>query len=331
MAIGTYQDFKIIEDQFYAGMTEILEQQTNFFNAQSNNAIRMVDVDRLGNFAEEMYFKQIGDLITRRDIASTDDVTDKKLESDSKIGPKLNRKIGPVANTVDSLKKIGSTQEEFSFYLGQQTAKAKLVDWLNTAFLAGKTAIVQGGSGVYADKTGESNTELSYNFMVDLLSLFGDKAGDIAAFGMHSVPFFQLFKDGLSNYKIDRVAGSLIVNGVPAAMGRAVIVSDSPSLIDPTGGGTAPDVPSYFTLGLTEDAIVVEESEEDSMIGEWVTGKENLIYRIQGEHAYNVKVKGYSYSGETVNPDDTALGTGANWAKKASDDKSTAGTIVETV
>lgn len=331
MAIGVYSDFKIIEDQFYAGMTEILEQQADFFNAGSNNSIRFVNVDRLGNFAEEMYFKEISSLISRRDITSTADATDLKLESDSKVGPKINRKLGPVANTLDSLKKIGSTREEFSFYIGQQSAKAKLVDWLNTALLAGKTAIIKGGTGVYADKTGESSTELSYNYMVDLISMFGDKAGDIQAFAMHSVPFFQLFKDGLANYKIDRVAGALIVTGVPAAMGRPLIVSDSNSLIDPTGGGTGPDVPSYFSLGLTEDAIVVEESEEDTMLGEWVTGKENIVFRVQGEHAYNVRVKGYSYTAGTVNPDDATLGATASWTKKSNDNKATAGTAVETV
>lgn len=331
MAIGVYSDFKIIEDQYYAGMVEVLQQQAELFNAGSNNAIRFIDVDRLGNFTEEMYFKEISGLISRRDISSSDDVEDLKLESDSQIGPKINRKLGPVANTIDSLKKIGSTQEAFSFYIGQQAARAKLVDWLNTALLAGKTAIVKGGPTVYDDKTGETSTELSYDYMVDLISLFGDKAGDITSFVMHSKPFFQLFKDGLSNYKIDRVAGALLVEGVPAAMGRSLIVSDSPSLIDATGGGADPAVPSYFTLGLVENAILVEESEEDSMLGEWVTGKENLVFRVQGEHAYNVRVKGYSYTASTVNPNDAALGSGANWTKKANDDKATAGTAVETV
>src|SRR5690625_3485022 len=102
MAIGVYSDFKIIEDQYYAGMVEVLQQQAELFNAGSNNAIRFIDVDRLGNFTEEMYFKEISGLISRRDISSSDDVEDLKLESDSQIGPKINRKLGPVANTIDS-------------------------------------------------------------------------------------------------------------------------------------------------------------------------------------------------------------------------------------
>ena len=184
---------------------------------------------------------------------------------------------------------------------------------------------------MYLDKTAETSKSLSYNYLVDLNASFGDKAGDIRAYAMHSVPFNQLFKDGLTNYKIENVAGSQIVTGVPGSMGRAIIVTDSPSLIDATGGGTGPDVPSYFSLGLTENAIVIEESEEETMVGEIVTGKENLIYRVQGEHAFNVKVKGYSYTDAGINPDDTALAATANWTKKANDDKSTAGSTVETV
>ena len=100
-------------------------------------------------------------------------------------------------------------------------------------------------------------------------------------------------------------------------LGRPVVVTDSPALL---AGG------NYSTLGLVAGAATVEESEGQTIMFEPVTGKENLVYRFQGEYAYNVGCLGFKWKKEAgENPADTALAAPANWTKNVSSDKLTAG------
>lgn len=322
MAIGTYSDFQIINEQYYSGQTEVLQQATDAFNGASNNAIRLINRDRLGNQSEEMFFEQIADLVTRRDIASTSDATDKNLSSDERISPKVNRKVGPVATTIDSLKKIGSTPETFSFLIGRQTAKAKLVDWLNTGINSAVGAIASGAGGL--DNTG---TKIEFTDLVSLLETFGDNSKDIGAFVMHSGAFFNLFRANLSDYKIDTVAGQQIMSGNVSTMNKPVIVTDCDDLKGDDGG--TPANTTYKTLALTQNAVVVEESENETVVTKTKTGKENLYLETQGEHAFNVTLRGYSFTSGQTNPTDTNLGAKSNWSLK-SNFKTSAGASIGT-
>jgi hypothetical protein len=82
-------------------------------------------------------------------------------------------------------------------------------------------------------------------------------------------------------------------------------------------------------LGLTREAIIATETATRQLISDTVTGKENIKLRIQGEGEFLLNVKGYSWkTASGVNPTPTAIGTAANWEKKATDIKSTAGIIL---
>lgn len=332
MAVGTYTSFNIIEDQFYGGMNDIIARETNAFNGASANAIRLVNLASLGNFREESYFSQISSLISRRDITSTSDATDNPLASDVMKHVKVNRKLGPIANTIDSLKKIGISNERMSFLVGQQAAKAKLVDWLDTLLLCGVTALSKTtsggptGNGSFLDLSGSASNTLTYARLIQGLKLMGDAGKDTVAWVMHSKAYYDLMETNVG-VATDRVAGATIYEGTAGTMGKPVVVTDSTDLIKTDGISSGVD--SYYTMGLTVDALVALDSEEDTIVGDMITGKENLIFRIQGEHAYNVEVKGYSYTDTGINPADAALGTAANWTLKMNSIKSCGGFVVE--
>lgn len=333
MAIGTYTSFRVYNDEFYGGMNETLEQNATAFNGASQNAIRLVTQAHKGHFHEDAFFTSIGSgLVSRRDISSTSAATDTPLASDTFIGPKLNRKVGPVANTIDSLRKIEISPERFSFLLGQQVAQAKLEDYLNTLITAGVACFLKttsggpSGLGSFIDKSGSASNILQYDYLAEGLQTFGDQQSRVVAWVMHSVAFLALIKESIS-IATDRVAGAAIYSGTAGTMGRPVIVTDSDNLIK--ADGISAGVDSYYTLGLTSDALVAMDSEEDEMVSDVVTGTENLVLRIQGEHAFNVGVKGFSYTSTTANPTNTAVGTGSNWTLKVDSVKSTGGFIIE--
>jgi hypothetical protein len=82
-----------------------------------------------------------------------------------------------------------------------------------------------------------------------------------------------------------------------------------------------------------ESAAVLEDSEEEMLYTDVITGKENIITRLQGEFAYNMNLKGFAWdvANGGVNPDDTALGTGSNWDSVMDSDKDLAGFAIRTL
>jgi hypothetical protein len=67
------------------------------------------------------------------------------------------------------------------------------------------------------------------------------------------------------------------------------------------------------------------------MVVDLVSGLDNLVYRFQGEFAYNMGVKGFKWDTGNggANPDATALGTGSNWDAASTSYKDFAGCIIQ--
>jgi len=161
------------------------------------------------------------------------------------------------------------------------------------------------------------------------MAKFGDKASRLEVFVMHSKPYFDLVKQALSD-KIFNVADVVVYKGNVATFGKPAIVVDSASLVNLVAG--SPSQTTYDTLALVQNAAEVAESEERDILSQPITGQENLVDRIQGEYAFNLRVKGCQWDTTNggVNPTDTALGTSTNWDMVVSDVKLMPGVDVKT-
>ncbi len=117
-----------------------------------------------------------------------------------------------------------------------------------------------------------------------------------------------------------------VVQGSPVTLNRPVILTDSASLQN----SGSPNV--NYVCGLTADALMAVNTEEETIVSEIVTGLENLVVRLQGEYAYNVGLKGYKWdvSNGGANPTDANVGVGTNWDLVAADHKDTAGFVIQT-
>ncbi len=325
MAIGTKANFKIYDEQFFGGMVEMIEQNANAFNAASNNCIQLRPERILGDFEKESFITTISSLITRRDVGSVSAATDLAVAQAEKAGVKINRKIGPVAQTLDAFRKIQMevTDDVLSFLLGQQIGKAIAVDYINTAVIGAKAALAN-TAAVTHDYSATGT--ITHGQMVVGMSMFGDASGQLQCWVMHSKPYFDLIGQAITD-KVFEVAGAVIYSGSVPTFGRPVVVIDAPALVD-----TVPTPDVYWTLGLVPEAVVVKESEERNIVNEVVTGLENLVVRMQGEYAFNLGIKGFTWdvTNGGANPSDATLGTGSNWDKVATDNKSLAGIVIKT-
>lgn len=329
MAIGKASDFKIYNDQFFGGLVEQLQQDTT---ALRGAGINVVARNVRGDFDTRSFIKKITGLITRRDNTSVAAATDLAVPMDEIISVKLNRKIGPVAQTVDAWKKAAlpftadwdpTGQQGFSRYLGAMIAKDIEADMLDTALLSVRTFLEAANTNSNRF-TIAANGTITSDALVSTLAKMGDGAQRVRAWVMHSKVYFNLLQYQIApaNNGSDVAFGTMQA-ATPMSLNRPVFVTDSASLLV---AGT-PDL--YRTIGLVEDAVEVTTSEEQTVVTDLVTGLENIVSRLQGEFAYNVGVKGAKWDTANggVNPNAAAIATATNWDQTATSNKDFAGVV----
>lgn len=326
MATSTKTDFKIYNPEFQSGLWERQTQILNAFNAASRGTIVMVSEAMKGEYEKNAFFKNISDLVERRDPTSTASVDGKKLEQGERVAVKVNRRIGPVEYTMDSLRKSGVSDQDASFILGEMVAEHMLKDMLNTSVIALEAALSNVSANIF-DATGESSKTLQALYLIKGMAKLGDQAERVAAWVAHSKPYFDLVGDQAQS-TVTNIADRVIYNAVIGTINRPTVISDIPALHDDNASATD----TYHTLGLTPGAVTVKETELVTPVTEVVTGLDNLVVRMQGEYAFNLEVKGFAYNvaGGGANPNDSALGTAGNWTKIAASDKDLAGIMIKT-
>ena len=320
MTTSTKSNFILYDEQFYAGQVETLQRNVNIFNAASGNTISMSSEMSQGDFEKESFFKN-NSYIYHRDPTSVSDQTAVGLSMDDATSPKINKGY-LVESTLDSFKKLGEDDREMSFVLGQQLGLQIMDQYMSSALSA-----LVGGFGVAAVSADlrhdASSGAISSAHLNTAISKMGDAGSRVTMLVMHSKPYYDLIGDQIAEKLLEVTAFNLF-QGTPATFGRPVLVVDAPALW--TGGSStassADDV--YHTFGLVQGALNIKESEDKSSLGEVVGGKHNLIARVQGEYAYNTRMKGMDYTG-AANPADSVLATSSNWAKVAADKRSLMG------
>lgn len=316
-ASGRLPEGIIYPELVHSGMSETLVQNTDAFNSASLNALRIVTNRQKGDFAQESFFKNVSNIVQRRDVDTSPAnpaVASTGVPIDEFVSVKLNRRIGPIDQTLDSFRKLGDNpdMEVLSFLLGGQIAKAMQIEMLDTlirsvvATITAQATLTNGTLGAPSPEAGLLDTD----HLVDGLALFGDAASRVKIWVMHSKPYYDLVKNQIAA-NIDGLSNFNVATATPVTLNRPVLVTDSAALIDSSSSPEA----QYITLGLTEDAAIAEDSESDMMHSEVITGQENLVTRLQGEYAYNVGCKGVKWdvTNGGVNPNDAALGTTTNW------------------
>ena len=321
-------DLKYINPFIQSGITETLTQAAAGLFEASRGALLLQSAQKPGDFETMAFFQNIANLISRRDPTSLATATDRKLIQSEFSRVKINRKIGPVASTRDAFRKAGLQRNAMDLVVGQQAGVAMQVDMLNTTLRSLRSAL-SADAAAYVDGGAATINTAGNNGLIDALAKRGDAAAGIVCWVMHSKVYFNLVKEQIAA-NILGVSGLVFAEASPLTMGRPVLVTDSPDLKITDGIGAGVD--AYYTMGLTQSAALMEETEGTEVVTQDVTGQENLIMRIQGEYAQNIGLKGYTWDktngGE--NPTDAALATGTNWDTAFADMKDRAGVCLRT-
>ncbi len=316
---NTNNTFKIIPEIFQSVYTEELGQMTDAFNASSNGTINLTSQSSLGDYEQETFYKALAsaDVINHRDPNADIALTPLDLEQGELFNTKCNRTYGPIRKSLDSFKKIGATSETFSVKVGELVAQAVLEDQLNTA-IYGLGGSIQSEAGMVL---GDGTTDVNYLNISELMGLYGDQLGSIRLLLMHSTTYFALMGTAIGE-KLWNVAGNTINDGANPTLGIPTLVTDSPALAMTAGKAV---------MALTTGAITVVDSEVTDVDIQKVLGNSNMMWLYQGESAFNLRVKGYSFDNAIVSPTNANLVDPTNWTLAANDLKFSAGGIYNTL
>lgn len=329
MAIGTYTALKVYDPRIQTGFIETITQNIDLLNEASNGCIVMTTDRKPAHFDIGAFFKNTSGLVTRRDISSTGAATAVTMSQGEMVDVKLNRKIGPLDITEDALFKAGFDLDVANFVAGQQAAVHVTQNHVHTGLICLVGALAA-QSANFLDITNETTKTITTDALVRALALLGDMAGRVSCWVMHSGVFFKLVQHQVAE-KVTGISDLVVASASPLTLNRPVVVTDDPALVVTEGSGSAAET-EYLTLGLTQGACMMHDSEGERIYFDRITGLENIVWRMQGEYAFNIGLKGLAYDIQNggINPTDTAISTGSNWDKVMNSHKDLPGVLLRT-
>lgn len=319
MAIGTQSDFTLYNEQVAGSFFELYAQNVDVLNARSNGAIVMTTEALKGAYDMTTFFDAMT-AVSRRDPTSTSALTPDNITDSEIVRVKLHRNKA-VAMTRSQWLMVGKDPGTFGSIYGAQLANAMVLEQVNTGLGAVNGAL----SSISALLHDGSDSTLGTADLVDGLSKFGDNAGNIVCWVMHSKPYYDLVKAQITEAATS-VSSFSVQTGTPTTLGRPVVVTDSTSLVVSATGTR------YITLGLTRNALQLVETATPYTTIQEKTGHDNILVWAQSEWAYNLGVKGftYDYSDGGANPTVSDCAVAAHWDKVVGDNKFTAGVRIRT-
>ena len=306
---------KIDNEIVHTTATETIMQNVEAFTAGTNGAISLSTEMISGDMLEYSMLAEIANLVGSRNIAVGTAAAVKTIDSRDENTIKVYWGTGAIEFKLVDAKRYGSDSAGFSAAIGEQIGKAIVQYALNLGISAVRASI-ETQVGLI---TGNGTGAITHTLLNSGLKPFGDASESIVAFVMNGATLTDLIGSALSSGGAD-VAYGAIYSGQTGTLNRPVFVTDSTGLNMTTG---------VAVLGLTRDAVKIIESEAREFVSELVSGRENLVWRIQSEGSFALNVKGYSWKKASgTNPSMAAVATKANWEMKATGIKSTAGVII---
>ena len=271
-----------------------------------------------GQYIQRPVLKRIGSgLVARRDITSNSDTTPVNITGDNEIAVKLNRRVGPVDYTVDSMRLSKLTPAQFSAEIGKQVGEEMALN-IQNSIIAAAVGILGGVTSSANTNTvwsATTRTNLSPAVLNSTLALMGDQRDKFrreARILTRSEPTTDLITDlsGRSYNGIgDKALGGQIDMGT-YGMGMPVMVDSSNLTIADAG------FDKYLTLLLGKGFMQVWFPLPLTIYEVFQTTlPEQVLRRWRGDFDFVIGTHGakWDVSNGGANPSDATLATTTNW------------------
>ena len=314
-----FSDLQKFHESTYSVMGELLDYQFEKFNAASAGTIVLRSGgNNVGDVTERALYKLTSNIVKRRDPAGTGAIASKDMSHIKDVSVKVGGGSHPVNLTKAWWSWIKRSPEEAAAVFAQQLAEQRLQDYFLVGLGAGLAVLNKHTELVYDG----SATTMDISKFVDGQALYGDSMNDIVCWVMHSAPLNQIYKGNLANGQQLFQYGSVNIQRDP--FGRLFVITDSAPLVGAT---------FYNVLGLTSNAIVVEDNGDFNQNITETNGKENIETTYQSEWSFQLGVKGHAWDQATAGsdaPTTSALSTAANWSQYSTSLKEGPGVLIKT-
>lgn len=321
--------FVFFEEQFRAGYLERLQKVVDLWNERSAGGMIITAQDLMGRIYERSFMKR-PDGVTRANLSSQTEASVVDVNEDIYKSAYIYGLVGPYQYTRFDAQSRNMSAEDYSAFLGEVTGELVMEDMAESTVSAVVGALTATSDLTYTTDDGSGNlTEMTTSDLNLAFNRMGDKRRDIVAVLMHSKPFADLIGNNIAS-DIDEVAGFAAIDGVPASLGKPILVADIEALqiTDASGNVTGYRSLAMRDAGSTTAEILSPEMTEKVKHLESGTGNQ-----IAGDYQFDVQVKGYSFDADNIqNPTVAELADSANWTfKHGTEVKQGAGVVIETL
>jgi hypothetical protein len=302
----------------FARATAMAGQANNtaLFNTATKGGLVLEAGNSEGSFENKSSFKRLQGLVRRRNAFGTGNVASIGFEGLEETMVRVAAGTPPVDLTPDDFAWINKDPKEAGVMVGKQLAEETVGDMVNAAVLSLKTALLA-TAAVYYNYAGTG--KLNLLALNSGAAKFGDRAGAIKCWLIHGTPMHDLFAGALTN--ANQLFKSDTVNVWQDGFGRTFVVTDHPQLAN---NGT------FYTIGLTAGAATVRQNDDFISRVAPILGKENIQEQYQASWSYMMGLKGFKWDALNggASPNDSALGSSANWDQYAESHKDLPGVII---
>ena len=312
--------------------TERISYNIDLFNEATQGAIVLGTEVHPGDYFDNLSFAYLGGIVRQRDPRATGTIATKVLTNIIDTLVKVGAGTYALDLTPSQWRWIDQDPAKIIQLLGDMVSTQMMEQMINNAISAVAGAISNVGAAVTYSNGGTFANPLPLSFinLANASQLFGDRASQIRVWVANSLPANSLLINALTN--AERLFTFNTVNVIRDAVGRVIVVSDTPALLLQAYNQAASQPAIYGTLGLTEGAVsIMQQNDLDSNV-DTRNGNNNILRTWQAEWSYIVGVKGYAWDKATggAAPSAAALATGSNWQKYVTSIKDTAGVLVKT-
>lgn len=287
MAFGRSQ-MVIDNDVVLNNSFEAFAEKIDVFN-KGQNAITMRSENIRGDLNTNTFWDNLSaGGVTARDTTSAAAASEIEIKQSSEVSVKFNGKFGPVNFTDDQLKKTQFSEAELAMSLGRKYAEGRMLSMRQSAIAAAVALLTKAAATQF-----DPSATLVFTHLLDTANKLGDFQDQVALWVMHSFSFNLLRKEfATPSTTFDSEFTQMTFGSGRIEMlgGIPVYVVDDANLIDAV---PVPDI--HMILGILPGAIEIVESEEVSMLQDVTLGGENVKQTMQGEFAYNVRLKNCAY------------------------------------
>jgi hypothetical protein len=274
-----------------------------------------------GQFVDMPYFANVSSLVSRRDVASTSAPSDLDITGSEDKAVILRRKAGPVKFTEDLFirgLRRESVEQEIGRQIGNMASK-EVRERLMQVTVAALDSLDTPSANAHINSAyvaSGTKAKLTLASLYDTRMKLGDSYNRLTTVVCHSEAFSDLVQDTIGNYKFENIGGFTVVTGLPQAFGMRIVVVDDSNLKSDPGGG---DHMKYRTLLFGPGALGLIYHQRLRIEAERRLDFEAPYWRVLANFDFAPHLFGMKWTSATANPDNSTLGTAANWDEAYND------------